>query len=168
MCINILSEGTASYTLSPGDNTTYLSANPLTLNGVADSVNVGPDGEFLILDGATFIITSPGTFDNGPLTVTSSDTSVATITSPTSLASPGPGLAIITATYACSSTLASSAPFNVVVSEAASPTPSIPLLLTPSLTYGPPTPPVLGTSPPITCAASGATGTVTIQSRTKR
>jgi hypothetical protein len=164
----ILSEGTGSYTLVSGDNTALA---PLTLNGVAVSAFFDPDfittGIFYIVDANGFLISQPGTYDNGPITITSSDTSVATIISPTSLASPAPGV-VLTATYACSPTLATSAPFNVVVSEAASPTPSIPLSLTPSLSYGPSPPPVLGTSPTVTCTPSAASGTIGVQSHRRQ
>jgi hypothetical protein len=170
----ILSEGTGSYTLVAGDNTAALALNPLTLNGVAASVNFDPifatTGLFIITDAAGDFITQPGTYDNGPITITSSDTSVATITNPTSLASPGPGTLppVLTATYTCSSTLASPAPFNVIVSEAAPPTPSIPLSLTPSLTYGPSPPPVLGTSPTVICTPSAASGSIGAQSHKRQ
>jgi hypothetical protein len=166
----ILSEGTGSYTLVSGDNTALA---PLTLNGVAVLAFFDFDfaitGLFIITDAAGDFITQPGTYDNGPITIASSDTSVATITSPTTITSPlpAPGV-VLTATYACSPTLATSAPFNVVVSEAASPTPSIPLSLTPSLSYGPSPPPVLGTSPTVTCTPSAASGTIGVQSHRRQ
>jgi len=162
----ILAEGTQTYTLVSGDNTAQFQSTPLTLNGVAygwflDAAADGA-GTISLSDAAGYVIVSAaGNIDNGPITLASSDSSVATITSANLLPVPLSGYNAFT--YQCSPTLAAPATFTLVVSEAATPTPSIPLTLTPTLAYGPSPAPLLGysgtLSQSITCPSATPTAT---------
>jgi hypothetical protein len=164
--LHVLAEGTKTYTLVPGDNSDAL-ATPITLNGVASKVAF--DTSLLTVtveDAGGNPIVTPGTFDNGPITVTSgnpADGTVATTPSPLAVPASTTGRFVVT----CEPSNDGLA-FTLIASEPSTPpSPSIPLSLTsgltPALSYGPTVPPALDddTLPPsVTCAANG---TVTIQ-----
>jgi hypothetical protein len=168
----VLAEGTQIYSLHGGNNGALTPT--LTLNGVAVSAGTFASGvtpgteTFSILDAAGGTIIPPGLFDNGPIAITSNDATVATITSPTSLASPDPS-GSYTVTYSCLGTNSTPAPFNIVMNPTSTPAPGpTGITLPPSLSYGPATLP-LATSPTITCTPAPATGgPITVQSRTRR
>jgi hypothetical protein len=142
--VNVLAEGSASYTLVAGDNTAAFQSSPLTLNGVVHSwflnATAAGTGSIGFADADGYIIESAaGNYDNGPLTLASNPAG-ATITAADSLTTIDLN-GTIGFTYTCG-TLA--APFTLVVSQAAALTPSIPLTLTSPLLYGSTAAPVIG------------------------
>jgi hypothetical protein len=144
---NILAEGSASYALAVGDNTPQFQTNPLTLNGVVYGwfLNGTPAlgvGSIAVTDAQGYFISSvAGNYDNGPLTIAPS-VAGPTITPTDSLTTINLN-GTIGFTYSCG---ALTTPFSLVVNEAATPVPSIPLTLTAPLVYGPPVPPALSYS----------------------
>jgi hypothetical protein len=154
---SVLAEGTKTYILAAGNNGTLA---PMALNGVAfsaafNAIPAGGAGTFTISDSAQYPITAPGTFDNGPITVSASDPGV-TI-NPTTLTSADSVGNDYAFEYGGSCT--GTTTFTVTFSVNSAASPSIPLTLTaglsPSLSYGP-SGTTLGTSPAIACPASGS------------
>jgi hypothetical protein len=143
---NILAEGSASYTLVGGDNTPLLQSNPVILNGVVYgwflNASAAGTGSIAVTDADGWFITSAvGNYDNGPLTIAGSSSTVPVVATDSLTAVNLNGT--ISFTYTCGT---STTPFSLVVNEATTPAPTIPLSLTAPLVYGPPSPPALSYS----------------------